>query len=684
MVKSNRPDTRKSLHLSTDAQISLLIAAVTLGLLLRDVVGDLLPGDAGEFHFAAWRWGLAHPTGYPLYLLLGGLWQRIWGAVGLSPALSLNALSAVFTAAAAAAFYLLLRRWLPGPLLSARLASGLGVAFLVVNPTLRTQSIQAEVYSLHLLLLILILLSATRLASPPHPADHMSDTLSPRRPQVGHPLTPPTTGRTPFHPLIPLALLIGLSLAHHAGTLLLLPPLLVYLFLARPGWWKPLRACLWAGPALLLPLLLYAYIPLRSGPDASPWYHQRLGEGVLLLYAGGRQAFIDFVTGRSISVGFVGAGEAWANLPTAAVLWLRHFEWTGLLLIVLGLVVLVRLRQWPLLALTLGYALLHQVFNLFYAIGDIFVYYIPLYLVGCIWLALGAAGIGSAFRFAEGADQPAGSDPSAAPPPANRQTHAWSAALLVIFFWFPLQLWVQYSPLLPQLQAESAAARGMWEEIMAAEPPDDALLVSNDRNEIVPLFFLQTIEGRGVGMSGLFPLIAPVPAFADLGETVQTALDQGGDQPVYLIKPMAGLEARFALAPATEPLVEVLGPAAIKAPAQVVNAEYGSLLLLGYDMVQDEESTEVTLHWQVVAAAAADYTTTVQLFDAAGEKIAQDDLRAGGAYYPTSLWKPGEVLLDRHRLLLPAGAEPARMLIAMYSGPEATLLAPPLEIAIGP
>ena len=152
-----------------DRQIAFLIAAVTLGLLLRSVVRDVLPSDAGEFHFAAWNWGLAHPTGYPLYLLAGGVWQHIWSLVGISPAFSLNALSAVFTAAAAGLFYLLLRRWLPGPLLVTRLAAGLGVAFLVANPTLRTQSIQAEVYSLHLLFLVAILLAADRLAGAYHP-----------------------------------------------------------------------------------------------------------------------------------------------------------------------------------------------------------------------------------------------------------------------------------------------------------------------------------------------------------------------------------------------------------------------------------------------------------------------------------------------------------------------------------
>ena len=112
--------------------------------------------------------------------------------------------------------------------------------------------------------------------------------------------------------------------------------------------------------------------------------------------------------------------------------------------------------------------------------------------------------------------------------------------------------------------------------------------VSNDRNEIVPLFYLQAVENRAKGNTGLFPLIAPDARFADIGTTVQTALDAGAsvqpNQPVYLIKPMDGLEARFALEPATPPLVQVTGAAAAAKPAIASDAVYGPLRLLGYDM----------------------------------------------------------------------------------------------------
>ena len=160
--------------------------------------------------------------------------------------------------------------------------------------------------------------------------------------------------------------------------------------------------------------------------------------------------------------------------------------------------------------------------------------------------------------------------------------------LLIVLFWLPLQLWTRYTPLVEQLQDESYAARAMWEGILAAEPPSDAILVSNDRNEIVPLFYLQTVENRARGNTGLFPAARP-------RRPLCRHWDDGADciwmprasvqpnQPVYLIKPMEGLEARFALAPATPPLVQVTGPAAAE-PAIAADLVYGPLRLLGYDM----------------------------------------------------------------------------------------------------
>jgi hypothetical protein len=178
----------------------------------------------------------------------------------------------------------------------------------------------------------------------------------------------------------------------------------------------------------------------------------------------------------------------------------------------------------------------------------------------------------------------------------------------------------------------------------------------------------------------LFPRIAPDARFADIGATVQTALDAGGDQPVYLVKPMPGLEVRFALADAA-PLVQVLGASATTAPTGSVDAAYGPLQLVGYDWARTADGADVILHWRVNEPLGADYAATVQIFDAADEKLGQDDRPLGGAYYPTSLWKPGETLLDRRTIALPADAQPATLLLGFYDDSQ-TLLAAPLEVPL--
>jgi hypothetical protein len=52
------------------------------------------------------------------------------------------------------------------------------------------------------------------------------------------------------------------------------------------------------------------------------------------------------------------------------------------------------------------------------------------------------------------------------------------------------------------------------------------------------------------------------------------------------------------------------------------------------------------LYWQADTIPAADYTTFVHLRDAAGQNVAQKDQPPAAGRYPTSLWNPGEVIVD--------------------------------------
>jgi hypothetical protein len=296
------------------------------------------------------------------------------------------------------------------------------------------------------------------------------------------------------------------------------------------------------------------------------------------------------------------------------------------------------------------------------------VYYIPLYLVGALWAGFGLLGLMTGRWRLAAADKTT----AAAPP--------WGWLLAVgLLLWALRDLPVTAAAL---DQTGSHTARAQWEAILAAQPPSGAVLVSNDRNEIVPLFYLQAVEGRGRGLTGLFPRIAPEPRFADLGATLDTALAATGAPPIYVIKPMPGLEVKYTLAAAAPPLVQVQGVAAAP-PAHPVDQPFGPLRLLGYDLTATGAGLNVRLHWQVAAPLDGDYTATVQLLDAAGAKLAQDDHPAGGVYYPTSMWKPGEHLVDAHALARSAPLPPgARLLVGMYRGVELTPLAPPLILEL--
>ena len=348
-----------------DWRLAAVAGAVSFALYLRTLAPDMLSGDSGEFQFAAWRLGLAHPTGYPLYLILGWLWQHALAWVGASPAWSLNALSTLAAGVGVALLYLCMAQWTPLPTARRRMVGIYSCVLVVVNITYWSQALIAEVYALHGVLMLALLLATQALV---------------RR---------TTTAR-----LLIFAALAGLALTHHALTLLWLPALMLYWFMADKTWRHlPLASWVLAVIVGLLPLLLYAYIPLRAGVEATPWYHQRLGDGLLSLYQNDAPSFWRFISGQSISVGFRNGGEAWAQLPQALWLWQYHFGWVGLVMITAGLFWLVRTRHYAILVPTLLYVLAQQLFNLFYNIGDILVYYIPLYLVGAMWAGFGLAGL---------------------------------------------------------------------------------------------------------------------------------------------------------------------------------------------------------------------------------------------------------------------------------------------------
>src|SRR3989338_3480724 len=90
-----------------DYIISIGIFFVTFAIYIRTLCPTVYVGDSGQLIAAAYTLGIPHPPGYPIYCLVGKLFNYI--PVG-SIAYRMNLMSAFFASATVAVLYLILCR----------------------------------------------------------------------------------------------------------------------------------------------------------------------------------------------------------------------------------------------------------------------------------------------------------------------------------------------------------------------------------------------------------------------------------------------------------------------------------------------------------------------------------------------------------------------------------------------
>jgi hypothetical protein len=327
--------------------------AVPLAVYLSTMAPTVYGVDSAELTTGAYLLGITHPPGAPAYLLLAHLFTRLpVGDVGFR----VNLLSAVAGALSIGFLFAIVRRCAGGVVLAV-LASWL-VAF---SYYIWVTAVAAEIYAVQGAFLTGAIVLALVWG------ERRSGSL-----------------------LYGLALMLGFAIGIHLTMVLALPGFIA--LLAAPERRPTNRQLLVAALSFALGCCVYAYLPLRAAaplefnPARDYW-------GVDLASWGG---FWWMISGEAFSRHFFEPGLA--DMPReigafGSLLW-RNFLGLGALLGLPGL--WAGLRDQPrlhtaLLLMFVG----HLLFFVSYGAADKYMMLVPAHLLWGIWVALGAAEIGS-------------------------------------------------------------------------------------------------------------------------------------------------------------------------------------------------------------------------------------------------------------------------------------------------
>ncbi|MGC8780696.1 MAG: glycosyltransferase family 117 protein [Anaerolineae bacterium] len=581
--------------------------------------------DSLEFQVVLPTLGIAHPSGYPLYTLLGRLATLVFPF--RDPAGRVNLFSALAAGLAVGLLYLTARR-----LAGSRPAAAVATVAFALSPAWWSQATIAEVYALHGLLMILFIYLLLRRSDRP----------------------------STFH-LLPFTFLVfGLGLAHHRMIVLLLPAALIL-----SAWTAICDAAADKGVAQasslryghifrwallivagLAPLLLYAYLPIRGRVVGSlDGTFQPTLQGTLdWIFARGYSVFL---TGNPFGVERNGA--------FFVALFLKQLGALPVLAALIGLATAWRFgsRRYVFLLV----ATLAQIaFGVVYKVQDVEVFFIPAFMLIALWAALGLAPVFDALAvYAAGMGRALHLPRRLAPFVLGGATLLVAAVILA-------------EPL--------AAARRDWanrdlsrkwdiydhgQDILAAVAPGGRVVGLLGETTLVRYF--RDVLGRRTDVT-----VVPADREADRFAAVDAALAAG--VPVYLTRELPGAAGRYSL-DAAGPLIAVSPKAAPATPAAGRPVAPGILLADVQTIVRQTHAgpvARVVPVWVAAAPIGEELKVSARLLDAAGRPLAQNDRVPVHFAYPTTAWVVGEEVRDCYDLAVPQGAGPGpyRALLIWY------------------
>ncbi len=346
------------------AVLALSLSVVYLSSMAPGLTWANHGADGGDLITAAATNGVAHPSGYPVYLLLARVFQML--PIG-TLAFRTNLMSAFAAVCAALLVYILVNESLLHFNGSKNWLASLASAYAFgLSPLLWSQAVITEVYTLHALFTAAILFLSTDHAYSQFPRKYL-DAL--------------------------LGLIFGLAMGNHITTILLLPVLIFSIFEYKPiptekkyalvNWHVDNLSLIRRSIGLGVGLLAYIILPLRamSKPPVN-WGNPITLTDFWWLVSGNLYQDRLFALTFSTLMG---------QIKSTAALLLEQFGLPGLIVGLIGLIVFYKFPR--LYQNTIWTFAVFLFFAILYFSKDSFLYLIPAFLCFAIWIGMGLDGL---------------------------------------------------------------------------------------------------------------------------------------------------------------------------------------------------------------------------------------------------------------------------------------------------
>ena len=348
--------------------IGILVSCIALTVYILTLAPTVTFIDSGELTAVCATLGIAHPTGYPLYTLLGRL--IILLPLGSNKAFQLNFMSALFASFAVFLMYNLMLhlqsniRWRRRERTRTRTSlfsfctAAVSALLLGFSKTFWSQALVTEVYSLHTLFILSVMLCLIK-------APDRSDNYFDKKKSI----------QLYFF----FAFLFGLCMTNHM-TLIVLAPACLYLLITREGMKRLfVHAFKILIPGFFLGLSVYLCLPLRSVVQPILDWGNPETVGNLFRHLSGKQYQVWMFSSFDVAAKQVRAFVK--MLPEQLSPFLIPFA-------LLGLWRLYR-RNSRILWFTIIVFTFDLLYSINYDIHDIESYFLPCFIITAIWIGLG-------------------------------------------------------------------------------------------------------------------------------------------------------------------------------------------------------------------------------------------------------------------------------------------------------